>query len=225
MPITKTHILCSNPISTSQTESQMKILLPNLFFRRHTPHHSPNHNQIGVSRPPRTNRRFRIRLLHIIYSPRLTVTTTPDTPTNPPLRQKTQPPSFHPPKRRNSIPIKNVQKHIYPLRRTKSEHTLAQEHNDITPAISMIPFEARHNWKDPITLCAICRDLLCTSPTCTKTHIRELPCLHRFHANCIYGPTKWMPKHSTCPMCRKTAHQLHLPGLLKVQNTLMQNQN
>ena len=129
-----------------------------------------------------------------------------------PVMQRARPPSLHFPTRRNSLPHTLVQKYMDPLRRTKSEPTLKRNHRDKT--VSMIPFQIKHKWSDSFTLCSIYMDPLCTIVSCNETHIRELPCQHRFHTECIQGPTKWMPKHATSPLCRKTAYQLHLPERL-----------
>ena len=112
------------------------------------------------------------------------------------------------------------------MTRAKSEEDLAKRDNDIMiPSIPNIPFDARHSWNDPITPCAICTDILCPSSVCTEPHIHELPCLHRFHADCLLGHKKWMPKHSTCPICRKSIYQTPPPGLLRIRDTLMRNQH
>ena len=191
------------------------------LFRQHTPRHASDNNQIGVSRPPRTHRGPRVRLVHIINSPELTIITTPQSSTDTPLHVDRNS-LYSLPKRRNSNPDEGNKKHKITATRAKSEEDLAKANNETT--IPNIPSCARHNWNDPVTSCVICTDILCPSSLCTEPHIHELPCSHRFHTDCLLGRKKWIPRNPTCPICRKSIYETPPAGLLRVQETLTRNQ-
>ena len=196
-----------------------------LYFRLLTPPHSPNQPSQHVnSRPHRPNRRQRPPPLRIIAPrPRLNVTNRQNEQTN-----ETIPTYAHP------LPpdhlLNNHNNHLPPeplhqLRKSKSNDSLEKAYQE-KPALLIRP-PSRHKWDDARNLCTICYDILCISPTCNKQHIRQLPCGHRFHEHCIYGPGQWMPKRNTCPLCRQTAFHLILPGKLLtiVTDSLMNNRN
>ena len=181
-----------------------------LYFRLLTPPHSPN-QQHANSRPQRPNRRQRLPPLRIIAPrPTLNITNRQNEQTN-----ETTPTYTHP------LPPDHLfydhNNHIPPeplhqLRKSKSNDSLEKAYQE-KPALLICP-PSRHKWDDARNLCTICYDILCISPTCNEQHIRQLPCGHRFHEHCIYGPEQWMPMKNTCPLCRQEAFQLIPPGKL-----------
>lgn len=48
--------------------------------------------------------------------------------------------------------------------------------------------------KNEVFFCAICQDLVNVGET-----VKELPCVHNYHANCIQS---WLATRNTCPICR-----------------------
>ena len=190
------------------------------LFRRHTPQHASSNNQLGLSRPPRIHRGPSISFVQIINSPELTIITAPHSYTDTPFDVDPNLPCSLT-KRRNSSPDEGNRKHEITVTRAKSEEDLTKENNGtITPNI---PPSVQHKWDDPITSCVICTDVLCPSSICTKSHIHELPCTHRFHTSCLLGRKRWIPRNPTCPLCRKSIYETP-PGLLRVQETLARNQ-
>jgi len=56
----------------------------------------------------------------------------------------------------------------------------------------------KHDLKEKKETCAICFEEL------GQNEIRILPCIHKFHKNCVDG---WVKDKNTCPMCRKKVRQ------------------
>ena len=161
--------------------------------------------------PQRPNRRQRLPPLRIIAQrPTLDVTNRQNEQTNDTTPTYTHPlPPYH--------LFYDHHKHIPPepfhqLRKSKSNDSLEKVYQE-KPALLTRP-SSRHDWGDAVNLCTICYDILCISPTCNKPHICELPCGHRFHEDCIYGPKQWILRKSICPLCRQTAFHLIIPGKL-----------
>ena len=161
--------------------------------------------------PQRPNRRQRLPPLRIIAQrPTINVTNRQNEQTNDTTPTYTHPlPPYH--------LVYNHHKHtplepFYQLRKSKSNDALEKAYQE-KPALSICSTN-NHKWDDARNLCAICYDILCVSPTCNLQHIRQLPCGHRFHEHCIYGPEQWMPMKNTCPLCRQEAFQLIPPGKL-----------
>ena len=64
--------------------------------------------------------------------------------------------------------------------------------------------------------CSICREKINRLDS-----VVELPCLHKFHKNCIY---RWFDSHTTCPMCRYDVRNM-TSELLKIFLGLVVYQN
>ncbi|KAJ6830342.1 ubiquitin-protein ligase CIP8 [Iris pallida] len=47
--------------------------------------------------------------------------------------------------------------------------------------------------------CPVCLDELKTSEAAAAKEVKEMPCRHRFHGDCI---EKWLGMHGSCPVCR-----------------------
>ena len=57
----------------------------------------------------------------------------------------------------------------------------------------------RYEERDDVDSCSVCIETF--SSTC---EVKQLPCGHLFHANCI---NRWLHRSATCPFCRLDLHQ------------------
>lgn len=75
-----------------------------------------------------------------------------------------------------------------------SESGLAEDRISSLPARQICAREGKRLSVEGVT-CSVCLD-----PFCAGEVVRQLPCDHMFHSNCI---DRWLRKKASCPECRR----------------------
>eukprot|EP01016_Furgasonia_blochmanni_P025583 TRINITY_DN2742_c0_g1_i3.p1 TRINITY_DN2742_c0_g1~~TRINITY_DN2742_c0_g1_i3.p1 ORF type:complete len:469 (-),score=90.67 TRINITY_DN2742_c0_g1_i3:111-1409(-) len=97
----------------------------------------------------------------------------------------------------NQVPFDDYERHMREHENRPQNNNnrkgLTPEQIASIPDIKFKPTEAK-NWSEEHTKCSICYE-----DYVEQTDLKMLPCLHRFHTQCI---SEWLKDHNQCPLCK-----------------------